>query len=99
MPDTLLSMFPNLDDLLSLPPEELGRVILEIASGVMQNGMFNMAGLLAPLFRPVGKQPLRDRFKALFRNYVANAPKGKIDLNQGHGFLLRASASSASRRH
>jgi len=48
MPDTLLSMFPNLDDLLSLPPEELGRVILEIASGVMQNGMFNMAGLLAP---------------------------------------------------
>ena len=40
MPDTLLSMFPNLDDLLSLPPEELGRVILEIASGVMQNGMF-----------------------------------------------------------
>jgi len=59
MPDTLLSMFPNPDDLLSLPPEELGRVILEIASGVMQNGMFNMAGLLAPLFRPVGKQPLR----------------------------------------
>jgi hypothetical protein len=54
MPDTLLSIFPNPDDLLSLPPEELGGVILEIASGVMQNGMFNMAGLLAPLFPPVG---------------------------------------------
>ncbi len=50
MPDTLLSIFPNPDDLLSLPPEELGGVILEIAPGVMQNGMFNMAGLLAQLF-------------------------------------------------
>ena len=54
MPDTLLSTFPNPDDLLSLPPEELGGVILEIALGVIQNGMFNMAGLLAQLFPPIG---------------------------------------------
>jgi hypothetical protein len=50
MPDTLLSLFPNPDDLVSLEPEELGAVILEVAAGVMQNDMFSIADLLAPLF-------------------------------------------------
>src|SRR5271166_1419557 len=54
MPDTLLSIFPKPEDLLALPPEELGGVILEIAPGVMQNGMFNTASLLAQLFSPIG---------------------------------------------
>jgi hypothetical protein len=54
MPDTLLSIFPKPEDLLALPPEELGGVIHEIAPGIMQNGMFNTAGLLAQLFSPIG---------------------------------------------
>jgi hypothetical protein len=54
MPDTLLSIFPNPEDLLALPPEELGGVIHEIAPGIMQNGMFNVASLLAQLFSPIG---------------------------------------------
>jgi hypothetical protein len=61
MPDNLLSLFPNPDNLLSLEPEELGGVVLEVAPGVMQNGMFSTE-LLAPLFPlggngyPVGRQ-------------------------------------------
>jgi hypothetical protein len=54
MPDTLLSIFSNPDDLLSSQPEDLGGVILEVAPGVMQNGMFNIAGLLTPLFPTIG---------------------------------------------
>jgi hypothetical protein len=54
MPDTLLSIFPNPADLLSLEPEELAGAILEISPGVMQNGMFNMESLLAQLFRTIG---------------------------------------------
>ena len=54
MPDTLLSIFPNPQDLLALPPEKLAGVIHEIAPGVMQNGMFNTAGLLTQLFPPIG---------------------------------------------
>jgi hypothetical protein len=54
MPDTLLSILPKPEDLLALPPEELGGVIHEIAPGIMQNGMFNTAGLLAQLFSPIG---------------------------------------------
>jgi hypothetical protein len=54
MPGTLLSIFPNPDDLLALEPEELGGVILEVAPGAMQNSMFNIAGLLAPLFPQIG---------------------------------------------
>jgi hypothetical protein len=56
MPDTLLSLFPNPNDLLSLEPEDLGGAILEIAPDVMQNGMFNTDGLLAQLFRPIGNR-------------------------------------------
>jgi hypothetical protein len=52
MPDTLLSLFPDPNDLLSREPEELGGAVLEVAPGVMQNGMFNIPGLLAPLFPP-----------------------------------------------
>jgi hypothetical protein len=55
VPDTLLSLFLNPNDLLSLEPEELGGVILKVAPGVMQNGVFNIGGLLAPLFPPNGK--------------------------------------------
>jgi Protein of unknown function (Hypoth_ymh) len=51
---TLISIFPNPNDLLALEPEELGGVILEIAPGVIQNGMFNLHSLTAPLFSPVG---------------------------------------------
>lgn len=52
MNHTLLSVFPNPDDLLALPPEELGGVILEIVPGVLQNGMFNIAALTASLYPP-----------------------------------------------
>jgi hypothetical protein len=52
--DTLYTIFPNPDDLLSLEAEELGGVLLEIAPGVMQNGMFNIGALLAPVFPVVG---------------------------------------------
>jgi hypothetical protein len=51
---TLISIFPNPNDLLAVEPEELGGVILEIAPGVIQNGMFNIHSLSAPLFPAVG---------------------------------------------
>jgi hypothetical protein len=55
MTTTLLSVFPNPEELLALEPEELGGVILEIAPGVIQNGMFGIHSLLAQLFQLVGK--------------------------------------------
>src|SRR5882724_4089698 len=50
MTQTLLAAFPNPKDLLALEPEELGGVILELASG-----MFNINGLLDPLFGRPGQ--------------------------------------------
>jgi hypothetical protein len=52
MADNLFTIFPNPDDLLTLEAEELGGVLLEIVPGVMQNGMFDVGALLAPLFPP-----------------------------------------------
>lgn len=54
MVETLLSIFPDPADLLALEPEELGGVILEIAEGVTQNGMFHIAAFSAQLFTPHG---------------------------------------------
>jgi hypothetical protein len=54
MVQTLLSIFPNPADLLALEPEELGGVILEVAPGVMQHGIFNDGYLSAQLFPAVG---------------------------------------------
>jgi hypothetical protein len=51
---TLTSIFPNPNDLLALEPEELGGVVLEIAPGVIQNGMFNHHSLTAQLFQGGG---------------------------------------------
>jgi len=54
MTQTLLTLFPNPEDLLSLEPEDLGGVILELAPGVMQNGMFTLSALEQPAawYRP-----------------------------------------------
>jgi uncharacterized protein (TIGR02391 family) len=53
MTQTLLAVFPNSKDLLALEPEELGGVVLEVASE-----MFNINGLLDPLFgRPGSSYP------------------------------------------
>ena len=54
MADSLFTIFPNHQDLLSLELEELGGVLLEIVPGVMQNGMFNTGSLMAPLFPTIG---------------------------------------------
>jgi len=54
MTNTLLSIFPNSTDLLALEPEELAGVVLEIAPGVMQDEMFGIEALVAPLFPVVG---------------------------------------------
>jgi len=51
---SLLAIFPKPDDLLALEPEELGGVILEMAPGISQNGMFNIHSLVAQLFQQVG---------------------------------------------
>ncbi len=41
MTQTFLTVFPNPTDLLAVEPEELGGIILELASGVMENGTFS----------------------------------------------------------
>jgi hypothetical protein len=51
---SLISVFPDASDLLTLAPEELGGVLLEIVPDVMQNKIFNIGALLAQLFPPVG---------------------------------------------
>jgi Protein of unknown function (Hypoth_ymh) len=44
---TLISLFPKPEDVLALTPEELGGVIIELMPPLLQNGMFNLAALLA----------------------------------------------------
>jgi hypothetical protein len=55
MTQSLLSIFPNPEDLLSLEPEDLAGVLLEVVPGVMQNGHFGFGDLEAQLFRPFGE--------------------------------------------
>jgi hypothetical protein len=54
MTHTLLSIFPDPNDLLSLEAEELGCVLLDVAPGVVQNGMFGIGALVATLFSTIG---------------------------------------------
>jgi hypothetical protein len=56
LPETLLTIFPNPDDLLALEPEDLAGVLLEVVPGVMQNGHFGIQDLLAQLFRSFEKR-------------------------------------------
>lgn len=51
---TLLSLFPNPEDVLALTPEDLGGVIVELMPPLLQNGMFNPAALLAQVYQVVG---------------------------------------------
>jgi hypothetical protein len=36
--ETLFSIYPNVQDLLSTPPEDLAPVLLTLAKGMVQNG-------------------------------------------------------------
>jgi hypothetical protein len=54
MINSLLSVFPTIQDLTSVEPEDLGAVIIEIAPSLMQNGMFNVHSLLAQVYQQVG---------------------------------------------
>jgi uncharacterized protein (TIGR02391 family) len=38
--ETLLTLYPNVQDLLATPPEDLAPVLLKLARGIVQNGMF-----------------------------------------------------------
>jgi hypothetical protein len=53
-PPTILSLFPKPDDLLALPAEDLGGVIIEVMPPLLQNGLFNPAAISASLFQIVG---------------------------------------------
>jgi hypothetical protein len=55
MPNTLISILRNADDLLRLEPEELGGVILEVVPGLLQNEMFQLEALLSQLFPVIGE--------------------------------------------
>src|ERR1700761_5745695 len=55
MPETLLSIFPDPNVLLSTEPEELGGVVLELAPAVMQNELFNMSSLFEQAFPVIGQ--------------------------------------------
>ncbi len=51
---SLIGIFPALQDLASVSPEDLGAVIVELAPGMMQNGMFNIDSLTAQLYQLAG---------------------------------------------
>lgn len=52
MPSPLTSLFPKPDDLLALTPEDFGGVIIELMPPLLQNGLFNPATLVDPLYQP-----------------------------------------------
>jgi hypothetical protein len=47
---SLLAVFPALQDLANVSPEDLGAVIVELAPGMMQNGMFTIHSLRDQLY-------------------------------------------------
>jgi hypothetical protein len=51
---TLLSLFPKLEDVLGLTPEDLVGVIIELMPPLLQNGLFNPVALLGQVYQPVG---------------------------------------------
>ena len=63
MYQSLLTIFPNSDDLLRLHAEELGGILMEVIPGVLQNDMFNIDSLDASLFQVAGQgyQPMLRR--------------------------------------
>jgi len=53
-PPSLISLLPKPQDLLSLTPEDLGGVIIEVVPPLVQNGMFNIQSLAAILYQLTG---------------------------------------------
>jgi uncharacterized protein (TIGR02391 family) len=51
---TLLAIFPKPNDLLSLEPEDLAAILIEIIPGVSQSAGFMLEALTAPLYPPQG---------------------------------------------
>jgi hypothetical protein len=51
---SLISIFSAPNDLLSVTPEDLGGIVIEVAPSVAQNGMFTIDHLLAQLYQIVG---------------------------------------------
>jgi hypothetical protein len=51
---TLLTLFPDPRDLLALPPEELGAILIEVVPPLVQNGRFNIQGIQATLYQSIG---------------------------------------------
>ena len=52
MVSSLRELLPNAHDLLALPPEDLGGVVLEVVPAVLQNQIFSINYLTAQIFRP-----------------------------------------------
>jgi uncharacterized protein (TIGR02391 family) len=57
---TLYAQIPDADVLLALPPEQLGKVLLRLAPGYVQNGMFHPQAFTQP---PHGNSPWYPPFK------------------------------------
>ncbi|HEV2571998.1 MAG TPA: TIGR02391 family protein [Beijerinckiaceae bacterium] len=53
--DKLIEIVPNVDDLLSLPVEELGGLVLELGSRIRPNGAFTLGDLIGPCFPFAGQ--------------------------------------------
>ena len=51
---TLLTIFPDVTDLLALEPEELAGVLVEIIPGLSQSAGFTLGDFTAPMFPPHG---------------------------------------------
>jgi Protein of unknown function (Hypoth_ymh) len=61
----LVSIFPKPEDLLSLAPEDLGGVVVEIVPSICSaNGLFIVENLQAPLYHPVDNPPYPRATKA-----------------------------------
>jgi hypothetical protein len=80
MTETLLTIFPDPNDLLALEPEDLGDVILELAPGIMQNGMFNAGALYTQFFPTLGSPRYTHNLQTSVRNALAEAISRLVSL-------------------
>jgi hypothetical protein len=80
---SLLAVFPTLQDLANVSPEDLGAVIVELAPGMMQNGMFNIDSLTGQLYQQVGPSYARGT-----QRQASNIPAEALSWLTSQGLLL-----------
>jgi uncharacterized protein (TIGR02391 family) len=83
-------IFPDPDELIALPPEELAGVVLELIPGHQQNGLFTVGNVIFPVFGRPGSYPSTK--EPAVRQAVGEA----FNWLQSQGFIMKETGANSS---